>query len=204
MESIMNIETPWGKADSVEIIADGIYTVSTPSHGGILLLPERLAAMPDYMGRPLFLDLYATYEEDCDWCMPAIVFEKEFRAYYAARSINANHALRDAQSTLRHWHPEAYQTFYGITLKPGESYIRDEQRFYAENKDSLLTIAAYGDWKDGVPKGMVAVSARPGGRANKDIAPTRYFLVPKNEYTPASRFPFLVDPDKYQEIPPLQ
>lgn len=80
----MDMDTPWGKADSVELIADGIYTVSTPSHGGILLLPERLAAMPNYMRRPLFLDLYAAYEEDCDWCMPVIIFEKEFRAYYAA------------------------------------------------------------------------------------------------------------------------
>jgi hypothetical protein len=31
------LSTPWGAADHVETIAPGIRSVSTPSHGGILL-----------------------------------------------------------------------------------------------------------------------------------------------------------------------
>jgi hypothetical protein len=196
----MDIETPWGKADSVEIIADGIYSVSTPSHGAILLLPQRLAPMPDYMRRPLFLDLYAGYEEDCDWCMPVLIFEKEFRAYYARKDINADQVLCDARTTLQHWHPDAYETFHGVILKPGESYIKDEQRFYAENKHALLTVAAFGAWKNGVPKGMIGLCARVGGHMNKDTSRDRYFLVPENEYKPKGGFPFIIDPARYQEI----
>lgn len=203
MESIMDIETPWGKSQTIDLVAEGILIVTTASHGGILLSPNRAAAMPGYMKRPLFAELFAPYEEDCDWCMPVLIFEAEFRAYYAARSIEADDALRDAHTTFRHWHPDAYEVFHGVTLQPGESHKRDEQRFYAANKDSLLTIAAYGDWKDGVPKGMVAVSVRPGGRANTNNSPTRYFLVPKDEYKPIDDFPFIVDPARHREIAPF-
>lgn len=131
----MDIETPWGKSQTIDLVAEGILIVTTASHGGILLSPDRAAAMPGYMKRPLFAELFAPYEEDCDWCMPVLIFEAEFRAYYAAQSINADDAIRDAQTTFRHWHPDAYETFHGVTLKPGESYIRDKQRFYAENKE---------------------------------------------------------------------
>ena len=48
--------TPWGESDNVEKLADGIYFVSTPSHGGIWLAPERRKRMGN---------THAWYEEDC-------------------------------------------------------------------------------------------------------------------------------------------
>lgn len=43
--------TPWGRSDSQKELADGIWMVTTPSHGGVKLSPERQAQMPDYMAR---------------------------------------------------------------------------------------------------------------------------------------------------------
>lgn len=38
--------TPWGVAQTIEPIVEGIVFVSTPSHGGLWLGPERVAALP--------------------------------------------------------------------------------------------------------------------------------------------------------------
>lgn len=40
------LNTPWGMADHSKKIADGIYFVSTPSHGGYWLSPENAAKVP--------------------------------------------------------------------------------------------------------------------------------------------------------------
>jgi hypothetical protein len=37
--------TPWGKADFVSTLADGVVSVSTPSHGGIYLDGARNAVV---------------------------------------------------------------------------------------------------------------------------------------------------------------
>lgn len=198
----MDIETPWGKAQTIDRVTDGILIVSTASHGGILLTPERLATMPNDMRRPLYLERYAPFEEDCDWCMPVLVFEAEFRAFYTKEGIKmADEIFSAAKQTLKHWHPDIYEAFYSVTLGPGESRQRDEQIFYAKNKNSWLTVAASGDWKDHVPKGMIEVRARLGGFMNKDTSRDRFFLVPEPTYT-AHRDPFAfkIDPDRYQEI----
>ena len=39
--------TPWGVAQTIEPIAEGIVFVTTPSHGGLWLSPERVAALPE-------------------------------------------------------------------------------------------------------------------------------------------------------------
>ena len=40
--------TPWGAADSVDVIAEGITRVGTPSHGGIHLSQARLDSIPEW------------------------------------------------------------------------------------------------------------------------------------------------------------
>lgn len=37
------IPTPWGRADYMDTVAEGIVRYGTPSHGGFHLSPERLA-----------------------------------------------------------------------------------------------------------------------------------------------------------------
>lgn len=43
---------------------------------------------------------------------------------YALRAIR----LKEHRETMRNWHPDLYERFYGVQLQPGESYIRDEAR----------------------------------------------------------------------------
>jgi len=201
----MDIETPWGKPDTIENVADGLLIVSTPSHGGILVSPERLASMPDYMHKPLYGECFACYEEDCEWPMPILVFEAQFRAFYARESTEkAEDIFYTAKTILKNWHPDIYERYYRLALCPGDSFKRDEDIFYATHRDSWLVVAAWGSWKDEVPENMVGVRARRGGHRNLDASHDRFFLVPAKTYdTPLSR-PFMVDPALHQTIPPLR
>ncbi len=68
--------TPWGTAQTIETIAEGITSVTTPSHGGIHLSPERFAQIcPEWQetfaGGPWF-------EEDHDWAKVAVTFPEHF------------------------------------------------------------------------------------------------------------------------------
>lgn len=85
--------TPWGQAQTINVIAPGITHVTTASHGGIHLSPERMAQMPaeyqdTWAGGPWF-------EEDCDWAKVAVTFPEHFEAKTveaARRSIAAEAA----------------------------------------------------------------------------------------------------------------
>jgi hypothetical protein len=201
------MHTPWGDAQTIDAVGDGILDVTTASHGGIILDEKSTAAMPACMRSASFAGPSA-YEEDCDWCMPALVFEQKFRAFYEGqRRSNIDAIFTRAKDMLRNCLPEVYEAFYSVTLKPGESSKRDEQQFYERNKNNWLTIAAYGDWHASVPKGMVAVAATIGGR-RRAAGPERYFLIPASEYAaypgdPKHRFAFVIDPSRFTEIRPL-
>lgn len=72
------MNTPWGKADHVDLVAPGITSVSTPSHGGYHLDPVRMSAVHarfphfgTFAGGPWF-------EEDCDWAVVALTFPELF------------------------------------------------------------------------------------------------------------------------------
>ena len=117
----IGMSTPWGRAQHIKRIAKGIFSVSTPSHGGIKLSRERNGKVPDYMREP-----GGWYEEDCDWCIPFLVFTADIlaeRDEYALKNIAEGAPIR----TLRNWRPEAFEKFFGTELAPGESYIKDER-----------------------------------------------------------------------------
>lgn len=112
--------TPWGPSHRQEKIAPGITRYSTGSHGGYHLSPERLAAMPEYM-RPSFAGL-GWYEEDCDWCIPVLCFEAEFRTWAASKPWTTPDDLVDAaRRTLERWHPEKFRQFFQFV--PAEAGI---------------------------------------------------------------------------------
>jgi hypothetical protein len=79
--------SPWGKPDSVTELADGIFEVCTPSHGGIAvrfdLLDRIPAAHRDYARRwshSFSWDHYGWFEEDCAWTAVALAFPEAFTA----------------------------------------------------------------------------------------------------------------------------
>jgi hypothetical protein len=74
--------TPWGHADHVVKLAEGVHFVSTPSHGGFHLDPERNAIVPPEWKDATFRKLgeRGWYEEDCDWAIMARFYPELFTA----------------------------------------------------------------------------------------------------------------------------
>jgi hypothetical protein len=85
----MTTPTPWGPAQTIKEIADGITECSTASHGGILISAERHAAMPECLRclKPWAGTL--AYEEDFDWALVVLAFPACFdprRCWYALKA----------------------------------------------------------------------------------------------------------------------
>ena len=57
-----NMRTPWGDAQDVIDVAEGIKWVSTASHGGYKLDRKRNAQVNE-----VWRQAGGWYEEDCDW-----------------------------------------------------------------------------------------------------------------------------------------
>ena len=198
--------SPWGTIDYVSRRAVGITDVGTSGHGGVKLSSERNRAVHPAWRRP-----GGWYEEDCEWAIVAVTFPE----CYPPEQVKV------AWSELRHWFPDEYEAVTGTKIAPGESYIRDEQAFFAEHANDWITTAAIAvdepklveltiqnDTADGPPhrvraeQQMVKVWVRVGGRTASASAETRAFLVPADEYASRGRFGFVVDPDKYEEVVP--
>lgn len=113
-------ETPWGRADHGEKIATGIYLVGTMSHGGYWLSGDRMAQLPEWAAKANnFVDKAQRigrnwWEEDCDWCVPTLAFQAEFRSHWQRRGATTaqiEHHLKDAELMLRHCHPDAFAAY---------------------------------------------------------------------------------------------
>jgi hypothetical protein len=182
--------SPWGKPDSVEEIAPGIWHVSTPSHGGLKLAPELNKQVPDYLR-----NAGGWYEEDLDWAAAAVVFPQFFSEEVHAAAVR----------TLKNWRPLEYELFFGETIPPGESMMKDQEQWNLDHKNDWVVISAVGDWHAGVPEGMVGVWASKGGRNRqyKITGEVRTYLVPAWEYDDPHPFGFVVDPARHERIADL-
>ena len=56
--------TPWGWTKDVEKLAEGVWRVTTPSHGGLKLSRERWDFLPATLRDVMFTKTFA--EEDCE------------------------------------------------------------------------------------------------------------------------------------------
>ena len=173
--------TPWGKAQVVTDIAEGIHSVSTAGHGGIKLDRKRQLEMPKLLRRP-----GGWYEEDCDWALVATAFPQYFK-----ENVDSAH------KTLRNWFPDTFEAFFQCVILPGHSTVKDEKAFKETHKNDWIVTSAFGDWHPGVPKGMVGVIATQGGL---QTGPKRQFLLSDAEYDNRSFFGFVIDPNKHKEF----
>lgn len=83
----LNSTSPWGKVQHLSILAPGIVSVSTASHGGIWLSPDRERRIPP-AGHAIARQ-YAPaqwYEEDCDACIVAVCFAAELSPEFVAHA----------------------------------------------------------------------------------------------------------------------
>jgi hypothetical protein len=75
------VYTPWGQAQQIEHIAEGIDFYTTASHGGYKISAERKKTMPEpYRSHKTFAG-GLWYEEDCDWAVIALSFPDEVFKY---------------------------------------------------------------------------------------------------------------------------
>ena len=74
------LSTPWGEADHVEKIGEGVVQVGTPSHGGIGVDREVAAKRLTAAARAQAITQGGRYwfEEDCDWAIVAAEFPEHF------------------------------------------------------------------------------------------------------------------------------
>lgn len=185
------VYTPWGQPDTKRIYAEGIVSYSTPGHGGFKVSGGMNRMIPDYMRRR-----GGWYEEDCAWSIVVTVFPEKF----------GPEEVEMARDSLRNWFPDEYEKFYNVRLKEGESWTRDEALFYERNRDKLVAVAAWGDWHETVPEGMVGVCAVIGSKAEGrrySRSDEHYLLVPDEEYEKRGRFAFVFeDPSQYRKWEP--
>jgi hypothetical protein len=194
----MATSTPWGIAQTVKNIARGIRSVSTAGHGGVLVSPTKNAMIPEYMR-----DESGAYEEDCAWAIPAVVFEADWRAW--ANTTNwttGDFQMECAWSSFKNWKPEAYEKFTGKVIQIGEFYVNDQKILNTQLRESFVVTAAWGDWQEGVSKGMVGVLARRASDSDRIFC-----LVPKEEYKKRTNVvvgkagAFVVDQVIHQAVP---
>lgn len=201
-------DTPWGRADHVKQVIPGMWWVSTPSHGGFYLSLERMLRMPDWaIATPRWAD-GPWFEEDCEWCIPVIVFWDEFK--HSEKAASQPDTYVNAVDTLKNWHPARYEAWTGKTLIVGESFINDERLFAEATKTSWVSIANVGDWHEKVPKGFIGATATLGGKRGDGRSPSpicRYFLVPELDYredfTLGKAHGLVIDLTKHEEVEAL-
>lgn len=183
-------QSPWGKIDICREIAPGIYRVSTPSHGGFKLDAKHNRQMP-----AAFRQAGGWYEEDCLWSFVPLIFPQHFD----------EKTRKAADQTAKDWYPNQYESHFKVTLHANESSTRREQIFQVVNKFNWVVVCAWGDWKEGVPKGFVGVCATQGGvrSTSAKAQEERYFFVPNDEYKQRNSLGFVIDLDRHQSCPKI-
>jgi hypothetical protein len=181
--------TPWGPPQHWTNIAEGIDCVSTAGHGGIKLSRQRQAKMP----AALKLE-GGWYEEDVEYNRVVVVFPECFKTEQVA----------GAHAVLKDWCPDEYAAWSGQPVAIEDSHVLRERIFREKHKNDYMVMSAWGDWKEGVPKGMVGVFAGRGGRTEDHRFPgdCKYFLVPAEEYQ-TRKGDFVIDLTRHKEIPPI-
>lgn len=192
VEVYEGMRTPWGKADDVKEVADGVYLVGTPSHGGIKLSPKQNKRIP-----VVFRTTGGWYEEDCEAAAP-VFFLDDVPAFADRRA--------DAERQLKVWMWRKWEQFTGETIPPGVSRPKDQDMHVQTHANAWLVVAAWGEGAAGqnraaVPSGFVGVAAQVGGRGEGrgDEKPTKYFLVPASAYADRNGLSFVVDPAVHPE-----
>lgn len=89
------MNTPWGNAQTVEAIADGIQCVTTAGHGGFKLSDEKHAEIRQRF--PTFTTFAGGqwYEEDCDVAVVVYAFSQHFSSEFVQRATETIRNMKD-------------------------------------------------------------------------------------------------------------
>lgn len=172
-----HVSTPWGPSQGAVRYGEGVVFHSTSGHGGFQLSAERNAKV-----HPLLRDGGGWYEEDAAWAAVATAWPDLFTGL----------EQRQAEETLRHNWPDAWEAIHGRMLRPGESRARDTEAFIRDHAEDWVVISAI--YSDHHP-GFTEVVATRGGRRDQH-AEERRFLVPSAEYK-VGPFGFVIDETRH-------
>lgn len=187
----MATTTPWGKSQYSKPLTRGIIFYGTAGHGGYHVSKKLNALIPERVR-----DRGGWYEEDCAWAIPIVFLKPVLRG-----AIPDDH-FKDALDRFKSDFWQDYEALFGEVVDPKDSYSKRQWIFKQEHINDYQTLAAYGDWHDKVPAGMVGVFACRGGRKSNghygdDQA---YFLVPNDEYNNRGEYSFIIDPARHQQV----
>lgn len=103
------VSSPWGHVDYREEVGKGIWSISTPSHGGLWLEPAIRSLMPASC-RETPYSSGGFFEEDCDCLLvyarfpeilrPGITLDEIHKYLRAQRSYFTDKRLKDLGVTL--------------------------------------------------------------------------------------------------------
>jgi Domain of unknown function (DUF7007) len=181
--------SPWGAVDHGERLAEGVFFVSTPRHGGFKLAAKHNVLIPAAFRRE-----GGWYEEDCDAAIPMFFMPLLFKP----------EQVLEARESLRCWHWREWEAHFGEIVPLEESLCKAQTTFVEEHANDLLVISASGDWHRAVVTGMVGVTATVQG-SRKPGSQHHHFLVTKDEYATRQNNPggiFVIDPARHQPWDP--
>ena len=158
------MNTPWGKSDSKINVTKGISFVGTPSHGGYAVTPSAAKKFlsESAIKRGLAYGGYLFFEEDCDYAIVQLeLLEKAESLLAVFGDIQPKHVLLHGLSM---WHADYLQERGIKPSAEGLKFFEDNRKQDAmrAQKHPDLIVSASGDWKAGVPKGMVEVTTADG------------------------------------------
>ena len=127
--------TPWGWTRDIEELAEGVWRVTTPSHGGLKLSRERWDSLPAELRDAMFTRTFA--EEDCEEPIVRTLLglgddrERELAFKVAGYFDRYSPALPHLRAAVpQHFHVIAYWGGYG-TDPFGHFDTREEAEAFA-------------------------------------------------------------------------
>lgn len=169
--------SPWGKIQEATELVPGAWVVHTAGHGGVKLDRKLNARVPESVRRP-----GGWYEEDCEWSVAVVALADVFDDKWVSQ----------ARKTAKSWYPDEYTRLTGEPVSADESVVLATRDFERSAVGRLKAIAAWGDWHEAVPKGMVGIAATKKGVGDDDLS---YFLTTKERYALRGQHSYLVRDD---------
>ncbi len=118
------IISPWGKVDRCKSICDGVYSVSTASHGGIMVaLDVADSLLSNEAQECAFTEgSYLCFEEDCDAAVAIreLLDKGIYKAPFNENFKNGKYSEL-INNSLQRWHPEYWKHHEEQTKPPAKA-----------------------------------------------------------------------------------
>ena len=102
--------SPWGKVQTCDTLYPGIYLVTTPSHGGIMVDSTAAFFLTSHAQKCGFREGgYLCFEEDC--CEQVVLRELMDRGLWAPPDRIKDKAAyeQDINDSIQRWHPDYWK-----------------------------------------------------------------------------------------------